>query len=88
MIKPDSRLSIQTISLDCIQVKEYQNRYVEKLLDYIQLLLKYPGEYAGLLFVTPSNTHKGMFALLDGYHKFCGYIMTGRKDALCVVIEE
>ncbi len=88
MISADAKLSIQTIPLECIQVKEYQNRYVEKMLDYIQLLLKYPSQYPGLLFVVPSNTHKGMFALLDGHHKFCAYIITGRKDALCVVIEE
>ncbi len=88
MISANAKLSIRWISLECIQIKEFQQRYVEKLLEYIQLLLDYPNKYPGLLFVVPSDTHTGMFALLDGHHKFCAYIMTGRKYTLCVVIEE
>lgn len=88
MISANAKLTIQRIPLECIQVKEYQVRYPDKLNLYIKLLTEHPWEYAGLLFVTPSNTHQGMFALLDGHHKFCASIMTGRPDALCVVIEE
>jgi len=88
MIKADAILTIRKLRLDEIQVKEWQERYPEKLNLYIELLHKHPGQYAGLLFVTPSDTHPGMFALLDGYHKFCASIMCGRSDALCVVIEE
>ena len=88
MIASTAKLTIKTLPLDCIQVKECQQRYPEKLNLYMQLLTDHPWEYAGLLFVTPSNTHGGMYALLDGHHKFCASIMTGRPDALCVVIEE
>lgn len=88
MITANAKLRIERIPLDRIQVKEYQNRYVETLLTYIRLLTDHTGEYAGLLFVTPSDTHAGMYVLLDGHHKFCASIMTGRQDALCVVIEE
>lgn len=88
MIKPDAQLSIQRIPLDCLQVKEYQPRYCERLNDYIVAMMRHPHEYAGLLHVEPSGTHPGMFALLDGHHKFCASIMTGRSDALCVVVEE
>jgi hypothetical protein len=87
MIKPDARLTIKRIPLECIQVKEVQERYPNRLLHYIQLLKDHPGEYAGLLYVVPSDTHAGMYALLDGHHKFCALIIAGRPDALCVVIE-
>lgn len=86
MIKPGDRLSIQCLPLDAIQVKEYQERYPERLQHYIQLMKQYPRDYAGLLFVVPSDTHPGMFALLDGHHKFCAAVMCGRPDAMCVVI--
>jgi hypothetical protein len=88
MIKPDAKLSIRHISLSEIQIREFQSRYPDMLLMYIQKLLDYPGQYAGLLSVAPSDTHPGMYALLDGYNRFCAYIMAGRPDALCVIIEE
>ena len=88
MIKPDAKLSIRTLPLECIQVKEYQERYLEKFLHYVKLLKDHPWEYAGLLFVKPSGTHAGMYELLDGHHRFLASIVMGRKDALCVVIEE
>ena len=88
MIAATAKLSIRVIPLDCIQVKEYQQRFPEKLTLYMHLLNEHPTEYAGLCCVVPSLTHAGMFALLDGHHKFCASIMTGRKDVLCAVIED
>ena len=88
MIKAGSKLYIRPIRLECIVVKEYQERYPDRLMHYIKLLKEHPGEYAGFLSVCPSDTHPGLYALLDGHHKFCASIMTGREDALCVVIEE
>lgn len=88
MIKADAQLTIKRIPLECIQVKEYQERYPNRLLHYIQLLKDHPDEYAGLLYVTPSDTHPGMYALLDGHHKYCASIMTGRTDALCVIEDD
>lgn len=88
MIKPDAKLSVVKLDLDEIQVKEFQERYPDRLMHYVKLLKEHPGEYAGFLSVTPSNTNSGMYALLDGHHRFVASIMTGRKDALCIVIEE
>jgi hypothetical protein len=88
MISANARLTIQRIPLSQIIVVEYQERYPEKLLLYMKKLREYPDQYAGLLFVTPSNVYPKMYALLDGHHKFCASIMVGREDALCVVIEE
>lgn len=87
MISPDAKLSIRRISLECLQIKEYQARYPGRLLHYIGLLTENPGQYAGLLYVTPSNTHAGMFAILDGHHKFAAAIIAGRPDVLCIVEE-
>ena len=88
MIRQDDKLSIGAISLRCIHVTECQQRYPDRLMQYIQLLQKYPDAYAGFLVVRPSPVFEGMFELLDGHHRFCAYIACGRIDALCVVIEE
>lgn len=88
MIKPDAVLRIERIPLERLQVKEYQRRYPDRLLMYIQSLHDHPGEYAGILSVVPSDTHPGMFTILDGHHRYCASIFTGRPDALCVIIEE
>lgn len=88
MISPKARLSIRAIPLECIQIKEYQERYLDRLHHYITLMKEHPEMYAGCSFVAPSDTHPGMFALLDGHTRFCASIMTGRRDVLCVVVEE
>lgn len=88
MIKPTAKLSIACIPLDKIQVKEFQKRFPEKLNLYIQLMTEYPDDYAGLLSVAPSDTHEGMYTLQDGHHRMAASIICGKRDALCVVIEE
>jgi hypothetical protein len=88
MIQAEAKLTIKRLGLHEIQICEYQQRYVDKLLNYVCLLLDHPGQYAGLLFVQPSKTHTGMYELLDGHHKFCASVMAGRPDALCVLIEQ
>ena len=88
MIPSNAVLSIAKIPLERIQIKEFQQRYPDRLAHYIALLSNHPDSYAGLLSVVPSDTHGGMYALLDGHHRFAASLMTGRKDALCVVIEE
>ncbi len=88
MIKPDAKLSIQRIPLECLQVKEYQRRHCERFNDYFIALFRHPGEYPGLISVVPSDTHPGMYAILDGHHRFCASIMGGREDLLCVIVED
>lgn len=88
MISAEAKLTIKRLPLDHIQVKEWQARYLDRLHHYIDLMSACPKLYAGLLSVTPSNTHPGMYALLDGHHRFLASILCGRKDAMCVVIEE
>lgn len=88
MIKPDAVLRIERVPLERIQVKEYQERYPERVLHYVRLLKAHPGQYAGLISLVPSDTHEGMLALLDGYNRLCAYIIAGRPDALALIIEE
>lgn len=88
MIKASATLSIQCISLECIQVKEYQPRYLDRLCHYVQVLKEHPDDYPGMISVEPSQTHPGMYALLDGYHRFCAAILTGRECMLCLVVDD
>ena len=71
-----------------MHVTECQARYPERVLHYINLLQRSPNDAPGLISVQPSRLHPGMFELLDGHHRFCAHIATGRADALCLVIEE
>lgn len=88
MIKQDAQLYIREIPLECLQVKEFQHRYVDRVKHYVAMLDAHPDDYAGLIHVVPSDTHEGMFCVLDGHHRYCAYILAGRACALCVVIEE
>lgn len=88
MIAKDAKLSIQKIPLECLQVKEHQERYFGRLAHYVDLMLEHREMHPGLIYVTPSDTHKGMFAILDGHHRYCAHVMTGRDEALCVVVGE
>lgn len=88
MISPHAKLSIETLPLECLQCKEVQPRYLERLLLYVQKMREAPDDYAGVIHVTPSNTHPGMFCILDGTHRYVASILTGRKDALCLIVEE
>jgi hypothetical protein len=88
MISANARITIRRLSLSQIIVVEYQERYIERLLLYIDKLKANPGDYAGIVFVEPTIIYRDIFALLDGYHKFCASIMAGRPDTLAAVIEE
>lgn len=87
MIAPDAKLSIRRIPLECIQVKMRERRYVERIQSYVAAMSKHP-ESDVLLNVTPSDTHPGMYCVLDGHHRLLASLVMGRTDALCVVIEE
>lgn len=86
MITDTDKLVIRRLSLDCIQVKEYQPRYPKRLDHYIQLMQYRPYDHCGLVSVTPSPTHEGMYVLLDGHHRYCAAIMTGKRELLCLVV--
>jgi hypothetical protein len=87
MIRQDATLRIQRIPLCDIHVCEYEVRFPETLLGYITALMEHPDCDMELLHLKPSPIHAKMYALANGYHKFCAHIMAGRRDALCVVEE-
>ena len=87
MIKSTAHLSICRIPLCDIHVTAYEVRFPETLLGYIKALVEHPDADLEPLHVRLSERHALMYALINGYHRFVAYIMTGRRDALCLVEE-
>ena len=89
MISAHAKLSIQRIPLEALQIKGECEESLSpaRVMFYYHKLLDHPGMYAGLLFAVPSDTHHGMFCVLDGRHKFLASILANKHDALCVVEE-
>lgn len=88
MISPETKLTIKRISLQDLHCGDFDPRYTSMILQYVEQLREYPGQDAGYIRVRPSKLHPGMFAIDDGHHRYCAYIIAGRKDMLCIVIEE
>lgn len=88
MIRATTKLSIMVVPLERLQVREFQIRDIAQVEMYYHLLLQHTGSYAGLISVKPSDLYPGMFAILDGHHRYCASILAGRHDALCVIEEE
>lgn len=88
MISPDAKLSLELLPLECLQCKLYEPRYLDRLLLYVQKLRESPNEYAGVLHVVPSDTHPGLYVILDGHTRFCASLLVGRRDALCLIVED
>lgn len=88
MIKAHSRLRVQRLSLSVLHVTECQRRYAGRLMHYIDLMRWHPDDDPGVVSVQPSKHFPGMYELLDGHHRYCAALMTGRIDLLCLIIEE
>lgn len=89
MIKPDAKLSIQRIPLEALQIKGHYDEplSLERVAFYVKLYQDHPGEYAGLLYSVPSDTHQGIFVILDGRHRYLSSIIAQKEDALSIVEE-
>ena len=90
MIRADAKLTIRRIPLASLQIKgEYEEPLSpERVMFYYHKLIEHPEMDAGLLFTVPSDSHSGMFCVLDGRHRYLASILAGRKDTPCVVNEE
>jgi hypothetical protein len=89
MIKRGAGLQVTRVPLSLIVVTEHQVRYPDKLNLYIKLCLEHPEDDPGVIFLKRMKNVPGvLYEILDGHHKFCALIMTGRIDALCLIIEE
>jgi hypothetical protein len=85
MIKAGARLTIKRLPLHQLQVHENQQRYPGQLTRYLALLQENTTDDLGVIHVKPRASG---YEILDGHHRYCALIMSGRADALCLVIEE
>jgi hypothetical protein len=91
MIKADSKLSIQRIPLSCLQVLETGlpwTCHVEKFLEYHKLLREHSDMDLDPIMTCPNSKHPGIFLIKNGKHRFLAYVLAGRADMPCIVIEE
>lgn len=85
MIKPTATFEVKRIPLCDLFVTECQERYPERAMHYVELMRARPTDHPGFLSVAPDGDR---YRVLDGHHRFCAHILTGRSEALCVVIHE
>ena len=85
MIKQGARLHIRRVMLSDLRVHEYQRRYPDRLAHYLALLEHNDTDDLGVIHVKPQP---GGYEILDGHHRYCALVMSGRPDALCLVIDE
>jgi hypothetical protein len=89
MIKSGAQLTIARIPLSQLQVLELTEWtcFPEKFALYLKLLQDNPHLDVDPLIVQPNPDFPGMYAIINGKHRFTASIVAGRKDALCVVEE-
>lgn len=85
MIKRDATLTITRIPIEQLHVYEHQRRYRGQLDRYLELLEHNEVDDLGLIHVKPRDAG---FEILDGHHRYCALVLSGRVDALCLVIDE
>lgn len=85
MIKRDAQLKLQRIELCELRVFEYQERYPDRVTHYINVLKQGGDGDLGLIHVKPQRWG---YEILDGHHRYTALILSGRADALCLVIDE
>lgn len=88
MITRGSLLAVERIPLARITVTEAQTRYPDRVLHYVALMLAHPEDDAGVVSLKPRCDDSGYYELLDGHHRYCAAILTGRRDVLALVITE
>jgi hypothetical protein len=87
MIGRNDTLTMNWLPLSRLCVKEYQHRYLDRVIHYVNLLDRDTENRAlGFLIVKP--LFNGQYEILDGHHRYCAYVIAGRSDALCIVVEE
>ena len=88
MIPAGATLSIKRIPLDCLFVTETHSCYPAKFQIYLDLLTNHPHDDVDPIVVMPSPEHPGLYAIINGKHRFCASIMAGRIELLAVVVED
>jgi hypothetical protein len=85
VIKQGSHLSIARIPLEDLRIFEHQVRYPKMLKRYLRKLKKNKTDDLGVIHVKPRDFG---YEVLDGHHRFVALVMSGRTDALCLIIDE
>ena len=88
MISSNAQLRIERIPIGNILVCESIPRYASMVMLYVRQMQDCPHDDPGLLRVKPSVAHPGLYELVDGHHRYVAAIIVGRKDLLCIVIDE
>lgn len=88
MITRNSSLALARIPLARITVTEAQPRYPDRVLHYVALMRAQPTADAGVVSLKPRCDGSGYYELLDGHHRYCAAILTGRADLLALIITE
>jgi len=88
MIKADAQLRIRRLPLSCLVVTTIDACFPGKFMTYLGLLQDNPDQDVDPLIVAPLPKYPGLFVIYNGRHRFCASIMAGRKDAMCIVVEE
>lgn len=85
MIKRGAQLTIARVPISKMRVTEYQKRYPERLTHYLRMLDQNDTDDLGVIYLKP---YENDFEVLDGHHRYCAYVMSGRSDALSLIIDE
>jgi hypothetical protein len=87
MIPAGTLLSAAWLRLDRIVVGQYEERNIDQVAFYTDLMHALPGEHAGPP-ITVAPLGDGRYAILDGHHRFMAHIITGKECAPCVIVGE
>lgn len=88
MITQGSKLSIRRIPIERLIVQEAKPRYTSMVMLYVDKMRSHPHDEPGMIRVKPVHGYPGLFVIDDGHHRYVASIIVGRKDMLCIVIEE
>jgi hypothetical protein len=86
LIHPDARLSAAWLPLNRLVVGETEEKDIERVRFYLNLM-----DASGLHAEPPLTVRPieyGYFMILNGHHKFMAHILAGKAVAPCVIIEE
>lgn len=87
MITATAQLSAAWLPLSSLVVEQHERRSVKRMLFYVGMMEEYPDRHAGPpLTVRPLRN--GTYAIQDGHHRYLAYVLTGKRLAPCVIIEE
>lgn len=83
MIPHDKHVTVQWIELGRLRVGEPLARDVDWIFCLVQKLEQHKSEDLTPIEVEPVP---GGYQIINGHHRFCAYIIAGRKQALCLVL--